>query len=67
MISHDVSSLLAHRLRKLAQSGAQPQELQASIQQMLQMERGQKLASGEYQQDFMVPFFSGRKVHLNLV
>lgn len=67
MISSEVSNILNYRLRKLAQSGLPAHELASTVQQLLEAERSQKMTANESQQDFMLPFFSGRKVHLNLV
>ena len=67
MISSELSNILAYKLRKLAESGIPAPEIASRIQQILETERAQKLAANEPQQDFIVPFFSGRKTHLNLV
>jgi hypothetical protein len=67
MISSELSSMLAYKLRKIAESGTPGPETASRIQQILELDRTQKLAADEPQEDFIVPFFSGRKTHLNLV
>lgn len=66
MISPENNSMLAHQLRKLAQSGLPAQEMAARIQQLLEKDRAQKQGESEPAQDFLLPLF-GRKAHLNLV
>jgi|LakMenEpi03Aug12_release.lakeMendotaPanAssembly.Ray.scaffolds.fasta_scaffold2794229_1 hypothetical protein len=67
MISSELSSMLAYKLRKVAEAGISGPEIASRIQQILELDRAQKLAADEPQEDFIVPFFSSRKTHLNLV
>lgn len=67
MISTELSSMMAYKLRKIAQSGVPTPEMALRIQQILEQDRAQKKAADEPQEDFIVPFFSGRQTHLNLV
>jgi len=66
MISADNNTILAHQLRKLAQSGLPAQEMAARIQQLLERDRAEKASESEPKADFLVPLF-GRKAHLSLV
>lgn len=67
MISSELNSMLAYKLRKIAESGSPSPETASRIRQILELDRAQKLPVDEPQEDFIVPFFSGRKTHLNLV
>ena len=67
MISSGVVDLYTARLRRLAQSGLPQNEIAASIQQLMEAERTRKQPSDAADADGLLPFFSGRKAHLNVV
>lgn len=62
-----IESMISHRLRKLAQAGLSPEEMATQMQQLMQQERQNKLASLEDQQEFMLPLVGRRRTYLNVV
>lgn len=67
MNSSELKSMFTHRLRKLTQSGMAPGELALRMQQLLEEERREKLATVDSQEEFMLPFFGRQRAHLVLV
>jgi len=67
MISTNTSDIMAHRLKRLAQSGLPAEELAANIQRLMEMERAEKLVATQDSEQGTLPFFAGRKAYLNVV
>lgn len=67
MMSPNSSDMIAYRLRKLALSGMPSQEIAQKVKEIIEIERAQKLKADDPQQDFILPFLSARKAHLNIV
>jgi hypothetical protein len=67
MISTNTTDILAHRLKRLAQSGLPAEELAANIQRLMEMERTEKLTATQDSEPGTLPFIAGRKAFLNVV